>query len=206
MTSLPDSWQRAWRAAGAREHPSLGRQLLASYAEPQRGYHTLQHLGECIAAFEPVMALAEHAGEVEVALWFHDAIYDVRGHDNEQRSADWAADALTASGAAPETAARVYALILATRHSALPESPDAKLLVDIDLSILGAAPERFDEYEVQVRREYAWVPEEVFREKRREVLQQFLRRALIYSTEPFRNALEAGARRNLQRSIARLAA
>ena len=206
MTSLPDSWHRAWRAAGARDHPLLGRQLLACYAEPQRGYHTVQHLGECIAAFEPVMALAEHTGEVEVALWFHDAIYDVRSHDNEQRSADWAAAALAASGAPHETAARVHTLILATRHSALPESPDAKLLVDIDLAILGAAPARFDEYELQVRKEYAWVPEAVFREKRRAVLQQFLARPVIYSTEAIHNALEASARRNLRRSIARLEA
>ena len=85
-----------------------------------------------------------------------------------------------------------------------PLDPDARLLVDIDLAILGAAPERFDEYEVQVRQEYAWVPGPLFRRKRREILQGFLDRPCIYTTEPFRTRFELQARSNLQRSVARL--
>jgi predicted metal-dependent HD superfamily phosphohydrolase len=76
--------------------------------------------------------------------------------------------------------------------------------VDIDLSILGAEAERFDEYEVQVRQEYAWVPGPVFRHKRREILQGFLARPHIYATEWFQRRFEAVARNNLQRSVARL--
>jgi predicted metal-dependent HD superfamily phosphohydrolase len=79
-----------------------------------------------------------------------------------------------------------------------------RLLVDIDLSILGATPERFDEYEVQVRQEYAWVPGPLFRRKRGEILQAFLVRPSIYSMPWFRQRLEAQARSNLQRSVARL--
>jgi predicted metal-dependent HD superfamily phosphohydrolase len=203
---LAASWQRAWLAVGARANPALGGQLMRCYAEPQRAYHTLQHLEECIAALQPVLPLAAHAGEVEVALWFHDAIYDVRGHDNEARSADWAAQAMCVDGAAPAAADRVRALVLATRHAVLPVTPDAQLLVDIDLAILGAAEARFDDYERQVRREYAWVPEDLFRDKRREVLEQFLLRPAIYSTTTFRQRLESAARRNLARSIARLRA
>lgn len=205
MTALPDSWRRACAAIGVAADPALGERLMQCYAEPHRGYHTLQHLGECIATFETVADQAVHAGEVEIALWFHDAIYDVHATDNEERSARWAAEYLSAAGAARENSDRVHAMVLATRHAALPDTPDAQLLVDIDLSILGASPGRFDEYETQVRREYAWVPEDLFRRKRAEVLNQFLLRPAIYATPGLHARLEAAARANLQRSIAALA-
>ena len=98
----------------------------------------------------------------------------------------------------------MHALIMATCHAALPDSDDARLLVDIDLSILGADPERFDEYEVQVRQEYSWVPGVLFRRKRREILQGFLARPRLYETDWFEQRLEAQARSNLQRSVRRL--
>lgn len=170
-SSLQASWGRAWRALGLPAPDALFDRLVASWDEPQRKYHTVQHLLECIERLAPMLGQAQQAGEVELALWFHDAIYDVQGHDNEARSANWAAQALTEAGAATDVVERVRALIMATCHAALPTTPDAQLLVDIDLSILGATPERFDEYERQVRDEYAWVPEPLFRDKRKAVLE-----------------------------------
>jgi predicted metal-dependent HD superfamily phosphohydrolase len=76
--------------------------------------------------------------------------------------------------------------------------------VDVDLAILGAAPERFAEYELQVRQEYAWVPGLLFRRKRRALLGQLLARPRIYATESFHQALELRARDNLRHSLARL--
>jgi Uncharacterized protein conserved in bacteria len=200
MDIFPGSWQRAWIGIGATgEGGALFAQLMAAYAEPQRHYHTLQHLGECLLAFDRAHALAAHTHEVELALWFHDAIYDIKAHDNEQRSADWARDALRDAGVAAEAAQRVHALVMATRHTAVPSGHDERLLVDIDLSILGAERTRFDEYEQQIRKEYAYVPGFLFRRKRREILKGFLDRPAIYSTPYFHDALEARARDNLLR-------
>ena len=197
------SWQRAWTGIGAAgEGNALFAQLMAAYAEAQRHYHTQQHLGECLSAFDGVRALAERPDEVELALWFHDAIYDIRGHHNEQRSADWARDALRAAGVAAEAAQRVHGLVMATRHTAVPTGRDEQLLVDIDLSILGAQRARFDEYEQQIRKEYAYVPGFLFRRKRREILKGFLDRPAIYSTPHFHDRLEARARDNLRRATA----
>lgn len=194
------SWQRAWSGIGAAgEGGALFAQLMAAYAEPQRHYHTQQHLGECLSAFDDARALAGHPDEVELALWFHDAIYDVKGHQNEQRSADWARDALRDAGVSTDAAQRVHDLIMATRHTAVPSGRDEQLLVDIDLSILGAERARFDEYEQQIRKEYAYVPGFLFRRKRREILKGFLDRSAIYSTPHFHDMLEARARDNLRR-------
>ncbi|MBD9470777.1 N-methyl-D-aspartate receptor NMDAR2C subunit [Pseudoxanthomonas sp. PXM01] len=194
------SWQRAWTGIGAAgEGSALFEQLKTAYAEPQRHYHTLQHLGECLAAFDGAQGSAEHPHAVEMALWFHDAIYDVKGHDNEQRSADWARDALLAAGVGSESAQHVHDLVMATRHTAVPQGRDEQLLVDIDLSILGAERTRFDEYEQQIRKEYSYVPGFLFRRKRKEILLGFMERPAIYSTPHFHAALEARARDNLRR-------
>ncbi|MBL8257749.1 MAG: N-methyl-D-aspartate receptor NMDAR2C subunit [Pseudoxanthomonas mexicana] len=200
MDLFSHSWQRAWTGIGAAgEGGALFARLKAAYAESQRHYHTLQHLGECLTAFDDVQAQAEHPHEVELALWFHDAVYDIKGHDNELRSADWARDALLDAGVAPASAQHVHDLVMATRHTAVPSDGDQQLLVDIDLSILGAERARFDEYEQQIRKEYAYVPGFLFRRKRREILKGFLDRPAIYSTPDFHAALEARARDNLRR-------
>jgi predicted metal-dependent HD superfamily phosphohydrolase len=82
---------------------------------------------------------------------------------------------------------------------------DEKILVDVDLSILGAKSERFDEYERQVREEYSWVPAPIFRSKRKATLAEFLNRPTIFNTEKFVGVYEARARENLRRSVAKLA-
>ena len=201
MNKRQHSWQRAWTGIGARgEGQGVYDQLLACYSEPHRYYHTLQHLDECLAMLESVRDLAEHPDEIELSLWFHDAIYDTHRHDNEGRSADWARTALQEAGVTAEPAERVHALIMATRHTANPTLPDEQLLVDIDLSILGAEQARFDEYEEQIRKEYAFVPRWLFRRKRRAILQGFLDRSTIYSTARFREILEERARVNLKQA------
>lgn len=196
------SWQRAWSGAGARGDGQSWRDaLLARYREPQRHYHTLQHLAECLALFDGAIGLARQPAAVELGLWFHDAIYDVKSSRNEEASADWAREVLLGAGVAAGFAERVHALVLATRHTAQPEDADEQLLVDIDLSILGATRERFDEYERQIRAEYAFVPGFLFNLKRRQILRSFLDRPRIYATGHFHARLEQAARVNLTRAL-----
>jgi len=199
------SWQRAWAELGLTADASLRDRLLAAWSEPHRRYHTLQHLRECLAHFDAVHDLARHPGEVCLALWFHDAVYEPQRHDNEQRSADGARERLLQAGASREVADRIHALVMATRHEAIPCDPDAQLLVDIDLAILGAPRERFDEYERQVRLEYVHLTDGDWRAGRGDVLRGFLARPAIYSTPPFHARLEAVARDNLAYSLAKLA-
>lgn len=200
--NLRPSWLRAWRGIGARDDgEEVYHALMARYAEPHRKYHTLQHLHECLSQFELAQGLASRGAEVETALWFHDAVYDLKRSDNEAQSAAWARDAALQAGVAAEVAARLHALVMATRHSALPVGGDEQLLVDIDLAILGAGPARFAEYEQQIREEYGHVPGWLFRRKRRAILHSFLERPRIFSTPRFHAALEDTARANLRLAI-----
>jgi predicted metal-dependent HD superfamily phosphohydrolase len=193
-----------WKQLGAgNPDPKLHGELIARYSEPHRSYHTLQHLGECFEKLDELRALAEKPPEIELALWFHDAIYDVKRRDNEKKSADWARASALAAGTPAAACDRVHALVMATRHQAVPQGTDAEILVDVDLSILGAAPGRFDEYERQVREEYGWVPEFLFRRERRKILRDLLARPRIFNTARFRDRYEQQALSNIKRSLAR---
>lgn len=197
-------WQAMWRRLGASAvDDSLFTRLVECYSEPHRSYHTMQHLKECFAHLENVRSSAERADEIELALWFHDTIYDTRRKDNEERSAERARDSVLAAGLSDDEARRVFELVMATQHSAVPVGRDAAVLVDIDLGILGSDAARFDEYETQVREEYSWVPGPLYRAGRRKILQEFVNRENIYSTEYFRVEYEARARSNIARSLAR---
>lgn len=208
---LKRSWLRSFASYSANnslknndDNDVLFEKLLKSYSEPQRYYHTLQHLIECIQKFELVMHQTNSPRVIEVALWFHDSIYDVKGHDNEALSAKWAKESLCTVGAIIDEIEQIVHLIMVTQHSNIPKTIDEQTLVDIDLSILGACKERYDEYDIQVRKEYAWVPDDIYRVKRREVLETFLARPFIYSTPYFQEHFEVQARESLKRSITKL--
>jgi predicted metal-dependent HD superfamily phosphohydrolase len=201
------SWTALWREAGATGDPApLHRKLVACWSEKQRHYHTLQHLRECFEHFDAARAGAKRPAEIGLALWFHDAFYDPTRDDNEKRSAQWARDCALQLGAPAEVADRLYAMIMATVDHMPQPDPDMQLLVDIDLSILGAEAARFDESDEQVRREYGHVAEDEWRTGRKRVLRGFLDRPRLYGTERFHSMLEARARDNVQRALARLGA
>lgn len=202
ISEIQKSWTHCWTDLQADgDGLDLMARLIDAYRQPQLHYHTLQHLEECLNLWSKHAGEAQQAAEVGMALWFHDAVYEVKAADNEERSAAWAMDELGAVGVAAAQVERIGCLILASAHRALPQGRDAQLLVDIDLAILGASRERFDEYEAQVRREYSWVPEDLFRTKRAEVLARFLQRKPLYHTPALRNLFEARAIDNLRDSL-----
>jgi predicted metal-dependent HD superfamily phosphohydrolase len=199
------SWQRSWRDLGAPLHDdALYERLVGCWNESHRHYHTLQHLGECLAWFDTVRDLAKYPGEVALGLWFHDAFYDPQRSDNEERSAKWARISVLQAEGRADASDRLHALIMATRHKAAPQDTDTQLLVDIDLSIFGTDAQRFDESSAQVRAEYSHVPEDSYREGRRRILGDFLARPRLYNTEYFYSRLEERARENIERELARL--
>jgi len=180
------------------------RELVLLYSQPQRHYHNLRHLAECLAEFDSTRFLAREPIAVELTIWFHDAIYDTHAQDNEAKSAGLARQLISRAGANASLCAPVCDLIRSTQTHDPSAHPDAPLLVDVDLSILGQPEERFGEYETQIRREYDWVPESTFISKRAEILEGFMARDRIYTTDPFFAKYEQKARANLRESLRRL--
>jgi predicted metal-dependent HD superfamily phosphohydrolase len=156
--------------------------------------------------FDRVRDLAVNAGEVELALWFHDVVYRTWASDNEARSATLAAEIMGRGGAESGSIERVQAAIMATRHQGREPNGDEALVVDIDLSILGTPEEVYREFERNVRREYWWVPRRRYVAGRCAILESFLKRTSIYRYPEFQRRYEAAARVNLTAAIARLKA
>jgi len=200
-----DRWNQLLRAAGAREDGSSCYDRLTSlYREPHRHYHNLQHIAECLQEFDSARNLAREPVAVELAIWFHDAIYDPRASDNEERSADLARQCLAGLGLNDPLQDSVARLILATKHHDNALHADTPLLVDVDLAILGQPGERFWQYEAAIRQEYDWVDKNIFAMKRAEILERFLARGQIYNTGYFFSKYEQQARANLIASIEKL--
>ena len=119
--------------------------LVECYSEKHRHYHDLSHIAHCLRELEPARPLCDKPDAVEMALWFHDAEYDVNRKDNESCSAILCTQSLMSMGLScnPKLIAQIHAMILFTMHKELPIG-DAQFVVDIDLSSLGASPEVFD--------------------------------------------------------------
>lgn len=193
---------------GITEPGDLFIQLNKAYREPTRFYHTHEHINACLRELQDIPSLLDaRREEIEVALWFHDAVYDSHRHDNEEQSAAWARRFLEFHSIEPHVIDRVEALIMITKTHCDPRTDDEAIMIDIDLSILGQTEEVFLTYDEAIRKEYAWVPEDEYRAGRKRVLEGFLNRAAersIFQTRLFREQYESQAKRNLQQAIDRL--
>ena len=205
MTDLSRRFGELLHRLGASgETQPLADAVLAAWSEPDRRYHGLDHLRDCLADLDRAPADGADRDRVEAALWFHDAVYDPRAGDNEARSAEWARRVLAELGIPSAVGDDVARLVGLTRHTDPAPDPSGQLLCDIDLAILGREPAAFDAYDRQIREEYAWVPEPDFRAARTAILAGLLSRAPLYQTEYFRRRYEAAARTNLSRTLERL--
>lgn len=214
MVSLErlDAMQRSWvnllapfGVTPEAAYPPFDR-LVEAYSEPHRHFHTLEHVAE-------VLRVAGRLGggpAVQLAVWFHDAVYDPKAKDshNERLSAESAERELTALGLPAEVVTQVVDLVRSTAHfdggSGKFTGPDFDALHDADLAILGASEGRYARYAADVRKEYAWVPDADYREGRRKVLETFLARERIYRTAVMFAEGEQPARGNMQAEVSGL--
>ena len=192
-------WSTACIDVGIAPSESDYRRLRRAWGGMGRHYHTLSHLDACLRELDGARNLALRPAEVELALWFHDAVYRSWRRDNEARSAELAADILR--GASIETVERVRQLILATLHDDAGFSGDTALVIDIDLSILGAPPEIYSRFESAIRREYWWVPRARYVAGRSKILARFLGRNAIYTHDFFYERYESAARANIAAAL-----
>lgn len=179
--------------------------LKSLYSEKHRHYHGLGHIKFLLDLFTEFGGLIEDKISIFFAIWFHDAIYEPQKKDNEKQSAKLAREELQKISLAEDKISKIEKIILATeKHSAENMDADGKLFLDFDLAILGAEDGIYDEYRNAIRAEYSFVPEEIYRTERKRILQDFLKRDLIYFTKTMRDKFETKARRNIEREILEL--
>lgn len=182
---------------------ALRDRLLAAYAGPARGYHDLDHLAEVLDRLDELTANGVPFDRrlVQLAAWFHDAVYDGKPRA-EDRSACWAEEALPAAGLSPEQVAQVARLVrLTERHDPDGADRDGAALCDADLAVLAAPTARYQAYVEGVRREYAAVPDQLFRSGRAQVLRALVDRPQLFLTSHGRAHWEQLARDNVTREL-----
>ncbi|MGO4459671.1 hypothetical protein AB4039_20585 [Streptomyces sp. M-16] len=204
--ALRARWRATATAAGAAHDPGpYADRLLAAWAEPHRRYHTTAHLAHVL---DRVDVLAPHAADpsaVELAAWFHDAVYRPDRSENEERSAALAERALVELGVDPARTAEVARLVrLTVTHDPAPGDSDGEVLCDADLAVLAGAPQAYAAYAAAVREEYAFVPDEAFRTGRAAVLRQLLALPRLFRTPHGAEHWEAPARDNLTAELRQL--
>lgn len=178
--------------------------LIAYYQQSHRHYHNLTHLYECFLWFDTIKNQLCYPDLVAIALFYHDIIYNPKSNTNKQDSNDTMQ--LELKGILSDQKLSIIdVFILATKHHINPLSDEYKsdldYLLDIDLAILGSHFDRFDEYNHQIRQEYAWVNGLIYHVKRKSVLRAFYQRDRIYLTEYFYKTLENKAKENLKRHL-----
>ena len=202
---LLERWLRLFPPDAAASAGRVFGLMLLGYLSEHRHYHNLAHIDACLRELDSARHLAADARAVELAIFFHDAIYDPRAADNEARSAELARLSLRELGQEPALVEYVATLVLATKHAAPPDLADQELIADIDLSILGQPGDVFNAYDDAIRLEYQHVPDQAYRAGRLAVQEHFLKRERIYQSDFFHDRYERAARGNLRQACARLA-
>lgn len=200
-------FERLWRRAGCgcarRQVRALYRELRSLYSLPGRVYHTAAHVDYCLGRFDECRDLVADPEAVEMALWFHDAVYDTRAADNELKSADLFA-ARAAACCAPGFVAKVHALVLATVHPATPTDHDAQFVTDIDLSGFALPWAEFRRDSQAVRAEYPFLSDASFYARHLAFLRSLSARERFYCTDYFHARYERAARHNIDATLAAL--
>ena len=185
---------------------ALWQDIATRYSEPQRAYHTLDHLKQLFGQFEQIKPRLHEPHLIALALYYHDVIYDPRRSDNELKSAEYAIEALRCY-LSEDQCQSIYALIMMTATHQMDtlahedKISDAAYLLDMDLSILGAPWSEYDQYAQAVRQKYVHVAKENYRVGRIAVLEKLLAHSSLYLTAYYHKRLEKQARKNIKREI-----
>ncbi len=194
-------WKRCLLPAATMNAAPVYTDLVHHYAEPGRCYHTLPHVFHCLHEFDQAATHIDNPDAVELALWFHDAVFVPGARDNEQRSVnfltEWAGTAISAA-----FVKRVGALILATTHRHPPKEGDESYVADIDLSTFGVNWPAFLRDTLRVRKEQPEIPDDVYYASHARFLHMLLARPRIFYTDFFLGRYEERAKRNIQRLLA----
>jgi predicted metal-dependent HD superfamily phosphohydrolase len=206
LLPLPEHWRLDMTmSADALTSSRILDLLLTCHREPHRRYHGPAHLRALFALMSLHAPQIPPGSAPRLAIWWHDAIYNPQARDNEERSADLARSHLPELGFDPATIDETCSLILMTKdHWDGPGAGDGDYFLDADIAILGAPPLKYDEYAAQVRQEYSWAPDDLYRTGRSAFLAKALARERLFRTDAFQSAYAGQAKENMSRELASL--
>lgn len=181
-----------------------------------RYYHNRTHLADVLAKLDwardnlfdaPLLAhmstleRKQIFDRLEMAIFYHDVVYNARAKDNEAQSRDLFIDHAKRQQLPQADIDAIARLIDLTANHTTAKEIDEMIMADCDLAILGADKNTFAAYDRNIRREYAHVPAPLYRANRAKVLQKFLDAPRLFKTDLFHQQYDAPARENLRGAI-----
>jgi predicted metal-dependent HD superfamily phosphohydrolase len=177
-------------------------EIVAAYSSNERHYHNLLHIQQVLKTANVLKPLALNFPTIQMAIWFHDFVYNPKAKDNEEKSAEYAVICLSNLNIPLSIINNVVNIILNTKnHYACPKDIDSQIMIDSDLSILGSNSLEYKAYARAIRQEYAWVSDTEYQIGRTKILQKFLQRERIYFTEIAFQQMETKARDNIKAEV-----
>jgi len=196
-------WETHTLATRQSDSRAVYDELWCRYCEGHRRYHTTAHIDYCLAQLDLAEHLMGDADAVEMAIWFHDVIYDPGASDNEHQSAEWFVE-LAEGYLDPAFVDRVRKLILATIPGRFPQSLDEEFVVDIDLSSFASPWPLFKRDSLALREEFTHLTDKSFFAAQLEFYQSLLERPGLYFTPFFHERMEYTAIQNIRRYMKEL--
>ncbi|CAN5681198.1 hypothetical protein BH10BDE1_BH10BDE1_00110 [soil metagenome] len=186
----------------------LATDVVASYEDGTRHYHNLSHIHHCLEALDQIKArsanpnLTDHdAATIELALWYHDIIYQPFSKTNERDSAERLFRELSNYKTDLRFKLANEMILASANHLAAEPSTEAvALFLDLDMGILGQQPKDYQAYARNIRLEYAKVPALLFYRGRKKLLKNWISQP-IYRTNYFKEHFEAQAKQNLKNEL-----
>lgn len=205
IEAIKKKWLDFWLKINGQDNGlSQFQKIVKNYGEPSRFYHNLNHINNCLVEFSQFASLAKDERAIEMALWYHDFIYNPQRNDNEEKSAAYALGVAKGLFLPEDFCRKVRDLILATKHDRISQDPDGQLMADIDLASLGKPWEEFETNSKLTRKEYDFLSNKDFATGRIKFFQSLLARESIYSTPYLKIKYEKQAGKNLWRTIVNL--
>jgi predicted metal-dependent HD superfamily phosphohydrolase len=174
------------------------------YSEPHRVYHNHSHILACLRLLLEVKFGPSVERPAMLALLWHDAVYVPGDKRNEQLSAELLRSLGPVLSHVPayDVLEPACQAILATKtHETTINNPVDRIVIDIDMSILGSDSSVYDDYVRVVREEYAFVSDEAWREGRLGFLEGMRRRERLFQTNWAYGRFEQKARENIDREL-----
>lgn len=137
-------------------------ELKKRYQEPHRKFHTLEHVKDLLKKSEIFYLKFEERQILTLAIFYHDAIYDIHRSDNEEKSASL----LRSCGPylnLPEE-------IVESASKLIQDTQAINLFNALDYSILASNENLYEDYKSKIYEEYQVIPRTIFTTKRIEIL------------------------------------
>jgi predicted metal-dependent HD superfamily phosphohydrolase len=173
-------------------------QLSFLYNQKDRYYHNLVHIRNFLDLKDEFLDQIEEPLLFELAIWYHDAVYDAKNNDNEQQSFLLVQDHFNNFLDSKQMIHLDHFIMSTAGHFPKSDDSDIFYFLDFDLAILATDKDIYKLYSDAIWKEYKKTYSRAIYEKgRKKILKNFLLREKLYFSDAFIVKYDKIARHNI---------